>query len=97
MFSLLLHDGAYAVIDVWQEENVAVSCLAGSTRGDFKKRSTCAARADPVFFPWPLGSGLSPSFVGWLTRIDEDRCLQLVRQEDQFRIRTVIQFVPKIG
>jgi len=44
MFSLLLHDGAYTVIDVWQEENVAVSCLAGSTRGDFKKRSTCAAR-----------------------------------------------------
>ena len=35
--------------------------------------------------------------AGWLPRIDKDRCLQLVRQEDQFGIRTVIQFVLKIG
>ena len=45
MFSLLLHDSAYTVIDVWQEENVAVSFPAGTTHGDSENGySTCAAR-----------------------------------------------------
>jgi hypothetical protein len=47
--------------------------------------------------PLPLGNRLSPSVAGWLPRIDEDRGLQLVRQENQFGIGAVIQFVPKIG
>ena len=47
--------------------------------------------------PPALGNRLSPSFAGWLPRIDEDRGLQLVRQENQFGIGAVIQFIPKIG
>jgi hypothetical protein len=34
----LLRDAASKVIDVWREENVAVSFPVGSTRGDFRKR-----------------------------------------------------------
>ena len=40
-------------------------------------------------------SGRLPSCAAMLLRIDEDRGLQLVRQEDEFGTRTVVQFVLK--
>ncbi len=68
-----------------------VECLALRAQ---KKGSTHASEPVP---PWPLGNGAFMPCAGRLFRINKDRGLQLVRQEDQFGIRTVIQFVPKIG
>ena len=63
----------------------------------FALRNEESPHASKPLHPWPSRSRLSPSFAGWLPRIDEDGGLQLVRQENQFGIGTVIQFVSKIG
>ena len=48
-------------------------------------------------FALTIRSGLLPSCAGWSHGICEDRRLKVVRQEDQFGMGTVIQFVLKIG
>src|SRR6185295_18684315 len=52
---------------------------------------------NPCFPARPLGSELSLLCAGSLSRIYDNGSLQVLRQEHHPGIRTVIQFVPKVG